>query len=87
MPILKPEQIGQLIVASAEQYKETYMAEVQDQAKIIDELNTIKDPIVSREHVKNLTEKWQLKYLIQSVDETILNIITRKCSSNPILCL
>ena len=34
------------------------MAEVQDQAKIIDELNTIKDPIVSRKHVENLTDRW-----------------------------
>ena len=34
------------------------MAEVQDQAKIIDEINTKKDPIVSRKHVETLTEKW-----------------------------
>ena len=43
LPELTPEQIGQLIVASASRYRSSGMAEIHDMTKIIDPATTIKD--------------------------------------------
>ena len=42
LPILKPEQIGEIILDSASKYRQTYIEEVEDMCKIVDPNNTIK---------------------------------------------
>ena len=87
LPILSPEQLGQLIVANAQSYKSTYSTEVQDMTRIVDPGDTIKRPEMGAQWQEALTEKWQLHYVIKSVDADILTVISRKCRSNPLLCL
>ena len=42
LPILKPEQLGEIILESAAQYRISHIAEVEDMCKIVDPNNTIK---------------------------------------------
>ena len=46
MPDLKPETVGELIMDTAEKYRETFMQELEDMTKIVDPNNTIKSPEV-----------------------------------------
>lgn len=48
MPTLSEEQIGELIVSNAKDYKASYTDEIEDMTKILDPQNTIKNEEVSQ---------------------------------------
>ena len=55
--------------------------------RIVDPVSTIKDEQTSNEWRDTLLDKYQLHHEIESIDMSILDLISQKCLSNPLLCL
>ena len=84
LPMLSPEQIGELIISNAKEYRDSYTMEVDAMTKIIDPERTIKSPEASKMWQELLIKKNQLKYVMEEIDGRILKLIAHKSISNPL---
>lgn len=87
LPLLSVDQISDIIVASAQNYKHSYTNEVKDMTTIVDPSCTIKDAVMSEQWRVTLIEQYQLKTLIKSVDPLVTQIISQNCQRNTLFCL
>lgn len=87
LPLLTVGQISDIIVASAEYYKNSFTNEVKDMTTIFDPSNTIKDAELSEHWRTTLIEQYQLKTQILSIDEQVVEIISQNCQRNVLFCL
>lgn len=84
---LEEEAVKELILRSAEEYRNTHKDEVEDMVKIIDSTNTIKTVEMGVEWKEHYMKQWQLKKLYKDIHPDIVSVIKKNCRGNPYLCL
>ena len=75
------------MVELAPKYNEAWTDEMMSWIEIVNPANTIKSPAVGEEWRQVLTKLWNLGNVFTSVDDKVIDIISRKCDGNPLISM
>jgi len=84
---LSSKDLKKILLELAPKYNQSYTEEMESMTEIINPNKTIKTPEDSAKWRETLTKKWNLSSVYQSIDDEIVECITRKCEGNPLVCL